>query len=101
SWCKPCLAAMPQLKAAIEERGGDRLTAVGLNIDKDRSAAEPLVREGGWNWAQNYLGDDSDLMRQLGVSTAPAYYLIGPDGKLVGSANDWAALDKLLSDKLR
>ena len=53
------------------------------------------------NWAQNYLGDDSDLMRQLGVSSVPAYYLIGPDGKLVGSANDWEQVEELLGDALK
>jgi hypothetical protein len=40
-------------------------------------------------------------MRQLAVSSVPAYYLIGPDGKLVGSANQWDEIEKLLSTELR
>jgi beta-lactamase regulating signal transducer with metallopeptidase domain/thiol-disulfide isomerase/thioredoxin/uncharacterized GH25 family protein len=101
SWCKPCLATMPELKAAVEEHAADPLTVVGLNIDKDASAARALSQNEGWNWAQNYLGDDSDMMHQLGVSSVPAYYLIGPDGKLVGSSNTWEETEKLLSEKLR
>lgn len=101
SWCKPCLASMPELKAAVDQHAADPLTAVGLNIDKDATAAREFSQNGGWNWAQNYLGDDSDMMRQLGVSSAPAYYLIGPDGKLIGSSNRWEETAKLLSAELR
>ena len=71
------------------------------SIDKEIFAAKALVQDGGWSWAQNYLGDDSDMMRQLAVSSVPAYYLIGPDGKLVGSANAWEQIKQLLSTKLR
>lgn len=101
SWCKPCLAIMPELKAAVDRHAADPLTVVGLNIDQDAAAAREFAQNGGWSWAQNYLGDDSDLMRQLGVSSVPAYYLIGPDGKLVGSSNAWKEIDKLLSAEVR
>lgn len=101
SWCQPCLATMPAVKSIVEQHAADPITVVGLNIDNDTSAAKALVEAGGWNWAQNYLGADSDLMRQLGVSSVPAYYLIGPDGKLVGSSAEWAEIEKLLSAELR
>jgi thiol-disulfide isomerase/thioredoxin len=103
SWCQPCLASMPELKAAVEKYAGKPLTVVGLNVDKaaDAETAKALAKEGGWNWTQNYLGDESDLMRQLGVSSVPAYYLIGPDGKLVGSANAWEQMAELLDNNLK
>lgn len=97
SWCQPCLASMPEVKSIMEQHSQDRLTVIGLNIDKDVAAAKVLAGEGDWNWAQNYLGDNSDMMRQLGVSSVPAYYVIGPDGKLVGSANVWEQVEKMLS----
>jgi uncharacterized GH25 family protein/thiol-disulfide isomerase/thioredoxin len=101
SWCQPCLESMPELKATVEQYAGDLLTAVGLNIDEDTSAANALVQQGEWSWAQNYLGDDSEMMRQLGISSVPAYYLIGPEGKLVGSANAWSEIKQLLITELR
>ncbi len=102
SWCQPCLASMPELKATVEKYADKPLTVVGLNVDKaaDAETAKALAKEGGWNWTQNYLGDDSDLMRQLGVSSVPAYYLIGPDGKLVGSASAWEQMAELLDAEL-
>lgn len=101
SWCQPCLASMPDVKATIEEYADDPLTAVGLNIDSDPATAKLLAEDLQWNWSHNCLGDDSDMMRQLAVSTVPAYYLIGPDGKLVGSANSWEPIKDLLSAELR
>jgi thiol-disulfide isomerase/thioredoxin len=103
SWCQPCLASMPELKAAVEKYADKPLTLVGLNVDKaaDVETAQSLAKDGGWSWTQNYLGDESDLMRQLGVSSVPAYYLIGPDGKLVGSANAWEQMETLLGEHLK
>lgn len=101
SWCGPCLETMPQVKSTVEQYSDDPLTVVGLNVDKDSAAAKALAQEGGWSWAQNYLGDDSDMMRQLAVSSVPAYYLIGPDGKLIRSANVWTEIAEQLSTELR
>jgi thiol-disulfide isomerase/thioredoxin len=101
SWCQPCLVSMPEVKSAVEQHSAAPLTVVGLNIDEDNGVAKKLAHEGGWRWAQNYLGEDSDMLRQLGISTVPAYYLIGPDGKLVGSTNAWEQMKQLLSDELQ
>jgi hypothetical protein len=92
---------MPELKAVVDQHAADPLTVVGLNIDKEASAARILSQNDGWNWSQNYLGDDSAMMRQLGVSSVPAYYLIDPDGKLIGSSNTWEEIETLLSAELR
>jgi thiol-disulfide isomerase/thioredoxin len=100
TWCAPCLQAMPEIVAAVEKYADKRLTPVGLNLDKDAAVAKAMAEEQEWAWAQNYLGEDSDLMHQLAISTAPAYFLIGPDGKLVGSANDWHQIAELLEREL-
>ena len=100
SWCGPCLASMPNLKAEFGRYPQEQLTAVGLNVDADRERAEEVAEAEGMEWAQNYLGLDSDLMRQLAVSSVPAYYLIGPDGKLVGSANQWEEIADLLEKRI-
>jgi thiol-disulfide isomerase/thioredoxin len=95
-WCTPCLQHMPEIQADAA-RWNARLTespvtVVGLNIDADRAQAQSLVKQNGWNWAQMYLGDDSDMARQLAISTVPTYYLIGPDGRLAASSNEWAGI---------
>jgi uncharacterized GH25 family protein/thiol-disulfide isomerase/thioredoxin len=101
TWCAPCLESMPMLKATVERYSESPLTVVGLNVDEDTANARAMAKRQRMNWAQNYLGPDSDLMRQLAVSSVPAHYLIGPDGKLVGSANQWVEIEKLLSTALK
>lgn len=101
TWCAPCLETMPAVKSAVEQYSNRPLTVVGLNIDNDVSAAKTMAENHDWDWAHNYLGDNSDLMRQLAVSSVPAYYLIGPDGKLIGSANQWEQVEQLLSAELQ
>jgi thiol-disulfide isomerase/thioredoxin len=100
TWCAPCIETMPEIAATIEKYADQQFTPVGLNLDKEPAVGRAMADKQGWDWAQNYLGDDSELSRQLAISTVPAYYLIGPDGKLVGSANDWHEIAELLKAEL-
>ena len=103
SWCQPCFETMPQIKDFIESESAksQSVTVVGLNIDKDSSTARGLAKERGWDWSQNYLGNKSDMARQLAISSVPTYYLIGPDGKLVTSANQWSDIKKKLAESAK
>ncbi|MEZ6073381.1 MAG: TlpA disulfide reductase family protein [Pirellulales bacterium] len=100
TWCRPCLESMPAIKSTVMRYSDAPLTVVGLNVDDDPAVARAMAQAEGWDWAQNYLGNDSAMMRQLAVSTIPAYYLIGPDGKLVGSSNHWEQIQQLLRTEL-
>jgi len=100
SWCQPCMASMPRVKTTHDGLDPAKIQFVGLNIDADKERARSLVQKGDWSWAQNYLGEDSDLIRQLAVSSAPAYFLIGPDGKLVASANHWDEIRPAIEDSV-
>ena len=96
SWCQPCMDHMPDIQRLADSMASESVTFVGLNIDQDSTIASELVKKGGWNWSQNYLGHDSDMARQLAISSVPTYYLIGPDGKLVTSSNQWKDVKKKL-----
>jgi beta-lactamase regulating signal transducer with metallopeptidase domain/uncharacterized GH25 family protein/thiol-disulfide isomerase/thioredoxin len=101
TWCAPCVESMPMLKETADRYSKSPLTIVGLNIDEDTAAAKSMAGVQKMGWAQNYLGADSELVRQLAVSSVPAYYLIGRDGKLVGSANEWEKIEQLLDNELK
>ena len=100
SWCAPCLDSMPQLKADIANLAQGPFTAIGINVDADKKRGQAVAKSFSLDWAQNYVGEDSDLALQLAVSSVPAYYLIGPDGKLVGSSSEWTEIHQLLQEKL-
>lgn len=99
-WCAPCIASMPSIQAAAANWSDASITVVGLNVDRDRDAARLRTRESGWTWSQTYLGDDSDMARQLAFSTVPTYYLIGPDGRLVTSTNEWEPMRQQVEQRL-
>jgi beta-lactamase regulating signal transducer with metallopeptidase domain/thiol-disulfide isomerase/thioredoxin len=101
SWCAPCLASMPQIKADISQLQKTQFTAVGINVDADKSQGQAIATKLELDWAQNFVGDNSDLARQLAISSVPAYYLIGQDGKLVASSSDWKEIRQALEDKLK
>jgi beta-lactamase regulating signal transducer with metallopeptidase domain/uncharacterized GH25 family protein/thiol-disulfide isomerase/thioredoxin len=100
TWCAPCFESLPTLKATVTRYSELPLTVVGLNIDEDSATAKAMAEAQKMDWAQNYLGPDSELMRQLAVSSVPAYYLIGPDGKLLGSANQWETVEQWIRTEL-
>ncbi|WP_417387913.1 TlpA family protein disulfide reductase [Gimesia sp.] len=98
SWCAPCLKNMPDIQATADQLSEKPLTFVGLNVDQYPEDAERLVEKNKWNWAQNYLGDQSDMARQLAISSVPVYYLIGPDGKLTATATEWTDMKATLKE---
>ncbi|MEM9352769.1 MAG: thioredoxin-like domain-containing protein [Planctomycetota bacterium] len=100
SWCAPCLQAMPDVKATAEQIADQPLTLVGLNVDAHPAAGRAAAERLDLGWSQSYLGDNSPLARQLALSSVPTYYLIGPDGRLVGSAIQWSEIKTRLHETL-
>jgi len=100
SWCAPCLESMPDLLETAKKRAAQPVTFVGLNIDQDSTQATKMAKQKGWGWSQNYLGDHSEMARQLAISSVPTYFLIGPDGRLVASSTEWTKVKKELNSYL-
>lgn len=100
SWCAPCRKSLPDVRATAERLANEPVTFIGLNIDENKAAGEALVKLGRYDWAQNFLGADSALARQLAISSVPAYYLIGPRGKLAAASVEWLDVKQALEDAL-
>ncbi|MGC3957250.1 MAG: redoxin domain-containing protein [Verrucomicrobiota bacterium] len=86
TWCGPCVAETPNLKATWEAFKDDpRFTMMALSLDSDAAAPRKYAQKHQLGWAQGFLGDWSatDLPAQFGVQGIPAIFLIGPDGKIV------------------
>jgi len=96
SWCAPCLESLPDIQQTAATLADKPVTFIGLNLDKDKNLAAKLAHDRNLNWSQDYLGESSDMARQLAISSAPAYYLIGPEGVLIASSIEW----KEMSEKL-
>ncbi len=88
TWCGPCIAEIPNLKATYDAYGkDDSFVMISLSLDSELAAPKKFARDQGIAWTQGFLGDWSkDKTTQIyGVYSIPAVFLIGPDGKVLAT----------------
>jgi thiol-disulfide isomerase/thioredoxin len=86
TWCGPCVAETPHLKAAYDAfKNDDRFAMVGLSLDEKADAPLKYTQKNGMAWTQGFLGEWSktDVPDTFGVNGIPSIWLIGPDGKVI------------------
>jgi thiol-disulfide isomerase/thioredoxin len=86
TWCGPCVAETPNMKAAYDAYGSDsRFAMISLSLDPKVSAPKKFVRDKNIQWLQGFLGDWSKdtVTKDYAVFGIPSIFLIGPDGKII------------------
>lgn len=86
TWCGPCVAETPSLKAAWDAYKNDpRFAMVSLSLDPEVTAPRKFAAKNDIGWTQGFLGEwsKSDVPERFGVEGIPAIFLIGPDGKII------------------
>ena len=93
TWCGPCIAEIPSLDRLQATLGGADFIVLPVSIDRGGAAQ---VRDFYDKHRIQHLGvyvDPSDRIgRSLSVSGLPTSFLLGPDGRAVGSlvgATEW------------
>ena len=82
SWCGPCKAEMPNLKAVYEKYKGDQFELVGVAVWDKREDTEKAVPELGITWPVIY--DAQKVPTDIyGINGIPHIILFGPDGKIL------------------
>jgi thiol-disulfide isomerase/thioredoxin len=102
TWCGPCMAELPNVKAAYEKYHGKGFEIVGISLDKDRGAFDKITSEKKMTWRHHFDGQGwkNEIAQLYGVNSIPATYLIGPDGKVAAVGLRGDALEKQLSKLL-
>jgi thiol-disulfide isomerase/thioredoxin len=103
TWCGPCVAELPKVKAAYEQLHSRGFEIVGISFDKDREKLESFVEKEDMPWVQYFDGKgwDNDFGRQYGITSIPTMWLVDKQGNLVDmSARDnlVAKVEKLLAE---
>jgi thiol-disulfide isomerase/thioredoxin len=88
TWCGPCVAEMPNIRAQYEKYRDRGLEVVGVSLDEDRAAAAAFVEEKGLTWpvicgTGEQSGWDQPLAARYGISGIPTMFLIGRDGNVI------------------
>ncbi len=110
SWCSPCLADIPQLKAAYQKYHAQGFEIIGMDSEmlgqkeidaefaKDaQTKAREIVNTRGVNWPQSISESSVPIaVRLFGIDNLPAKFLIDRNSKVIARIKNVSELDELL-----
>lgn len=87
TWCQPCLAEIPDLKALEEEYRNKNIYFVSISTDKkaDHGKWKDMVKSKDLKGVQLYFGEELSFMEGYRISSIPRFILIDPQGNIVES----------------
>jgi peroxiredoxin len=87
TWCGPCVAEFPNVKAAYDEFKDSGFVIIGVSLDSDTDKLRNYIREKQAAWPQIHDGRawQSPNVAAWGVEGIPSTFLIDRDGRIVGT----------------
>ena len=82
TWCPPCIASLPGLKANYDKYHTSGLEVAGISWDQDQVKLTKFVAEHGIPWPQYFEGPHRKFGESLGIGGIPYTLLIDKQGKL-------------------
>jgi len=87
TWCGPCIAELPNIQKAYADYQDKGFEIVGISLDRaaDKEKLESFIKEKKMPWPQAYDGEGwgNAIAKKYGITSIPATFLIGKDGKIV------------------
>lgn len=107
TWCGPCIAELPNVKANYKKFHEQGFEVVGISLDRSREPLEKFIEKEELPWAQLYdeeiqkgTGWNHPLAQFYGISAIPAAILVDQDGKVISMKARGPELSKLLEKLL-
>jgi thiol-disulfide isomerase/thioredoxin len=89
TWCGPCVAEIPKMKALYAKYKTQGVEFIGVSLDRPESEGglvnvRKFVTKNEVTWPQYYDGKawEGPLVEKLGIRSIPAVFLIDADGNL-------------------
>jgi thiol-disulfide isomerase/thioredoxin len=102
TWCGPCVAEMPNLKAAYDKLHPKGFEIVGISFDQEKADLVNFVAEHKIPWPQYFeSGNDNVFGEKFGIDSFPTMWLVDKKGVLreVNAREDLAGkVEKLLAE---
>ncbi|MDE0421150.1 MAG: TlpA disulfide reductase family protein [Gammaproteobacteria bacterium] len=88
TWCGPCIAALPKLRALMQELPDEQFEILNISIDWGLEWLTDFLEDEPLPWRQWYVGPNSELSRMWQVEAVPTYALVDHQGKILAKVND-------------
>jgi thiol-disulfide isomerase/thioredoxin len=84
TWCGPCLAELPIVKAAYDKLHRKGFEIVGISLDEDKDALMKFTAKQSMPWPQFFDGQGfrNQIAQHFGVNAIPAMWLVDKNGLL-------------------
>ena len=88
TWCGPCVAEMPNIRAQYDKYHAKGFEVVGISLDEDVDALKAFVAENKLPWPILFersegAGWRHPMATKYGISGIPQLILIGRDGNVI------------------
>lgn len=98
SWCMPCRASIPHLKALYQQYKDKGFTILSVSIDQNSKAWKAAMLKEAMPWQQAIdryeEGKDASVwMNALGIQSVPFAIMLGKDGKVILINPEAAGID--------
>jgi thiol-disulfide isomerase/thioredoxin len=83
TWCGPCMAELPKVKAAYQKLHPKGLEIVGISFDREKEALERVVSREQMAWPQHFDdGDNNKFGEEFEIASIPTMWLVDKKGNL-------------------
>jgi len=84
TWCGPCVAEVPNVRAAYERLHPKGFEIVGVSFDQEKEALEKFVAKEKMTWPQYFDGKgwQNQFGREFGINSIPSMWLVDKKGVL-------------------
>ncbi|HEV7406133.1 MAG TPA: TlpA disulfide reductase family protein [Chthoniobacteraceae bacterium] len=102
TWCGPCVAEVPNVKATYDKLHGKGFEIVGISFDSDEAKLKEFTSAQKMEWPQYFDGKawQNEFGAKYGIRSIPTMWLVDKQGKLAdvnGREDLEAKVEKLLA----
>lgn len=87
TWCKPCIAALPELRQLVADLPADRFVLLAISVDETVETVTEFMKDEPMPWANWHVAMESEVTRVLDVNAYPTYVLVDEQGEILARTN--------------
>lgn len=103
TWCMPCVAELPNVRAAYDKYHARSFDIIGVSLDEDKSTLLRFLKKNKVTWPQYFDGQrfDNKLAAKYGILMIPSTFLLDKEGRILAKDLRGEELDEAVANALR